>query len=149
MKRSKTDLIVVHCSATFADMDVGVKEIRKWHKKRGWSDVGYHKVIRRDGTVEDGRDMADVGAHVKGKNKTSVGICMVGGVDQRGEAAANFTTLQYRALKVLLDELQEKYPKAKVCGHRDLSPDKNKDGKVTKDEWLKDCPSFDVADFMG
>lgn len=149
--KRKIDLLVVHCSATFADMDIGASEIRKWHvEDRGWSDIGYHFVIRRDGTVEKGRKEYRQGAHAFGYNKHSLGICMVGGVDQRGKSAGNFTSPQYYALAKLLATLVKKYdlPQSAIVGHRDLSPDKNKDGKVTEDEWLKQCPSFEVQEFL-
>jgi N-acetylmuramoyl-L-alanine amidase len=89
--RKKTDLLVVHCAATKASMDIGAKEIRRWHKDRGWDDIGYHYVIRRNGDVEIGRPENAVGAHVAGKNSTSVGICLVGGIDDAGKPKANFT----------------------------------------------------------
>jgi len=117
-------------------MDIGVDEIREWHiKERGWKDIGYHYVIRRDGTIELGRPVTEVGAHCKGYNKNSIGICLVGGLRRNGrfaKADANFTFEQYRVLKTLLNDLTEAY-NAEVKGHRDL--------KQT------DCPTFDVKEF--
>lgn len=137
-------LLVVHCSATPANRDIGVAEIRAMHKARGWRDVGYHYVIRRDGTVEKGRADTVMGAHVAGHNKGSLGICLVGGVRPDMTAETNFTAAQYNALARLLTELTDRYPTARVCGHRDLSPDRNGDGKVTPGEWVKACPTFDA-----
>ncbi|MGH7027357.1 N-acetylmuramoyl-L-alanine amidase [Brevundimonas sp.] len=137
-------LLVVHCSATPANRDLGVAEIRAMHKKQGWRDVGYHYVIRRNGVVEKGRPDNVIGAHVAGHNDGSLGICLVGGVKPDMTAETNFTPAQYDALRTLLQELTGRYPAARVCGHRDLSPDRNGDGKVTKGEWVKDCPTFDV-----
>ena len=78
----KIDRIVVHCSATTPTMDIGVGTIRGWHVlERGWSDVGYHFVITRDGEVQTGRPIERSGAHAKGFNKHSVGICYVGGLE--------------------------------------------------------------------
>src|SRR5688572_4775960 len=121
--RIKTDLIVVHCSATDDSQDIGVKEIREWHtqpypKGRGWSDVGYHRVIRRDGTVEEGRPIQSVGAHVQGHNHRSVGICLVGGIeaDDKNRARDNFTAAQKEALRGLLIKLLLIYPGAKILG---------------------------------
>lgn len=136
--------LVVHCSATPATRDIGVAEIRAMHKRQGWRDVGYHYVIRRDGRVEKGRPDNEPGAHVQGHNGHSLGICMVGGVKPDMSAECNFTDAQFVALGKLLDQLHAKHPAAGICGHRDLSPDRNGDGKVTKGEWVKECPTFDV-----
>lgn len=141
--------LVVHCSATRATSDIGASTIRQWHKRQGWIDIGYHYVIKRDGTVEKGRPDDRPGAHVSGHNGDSLGICMVGGVAPDGKTAENnFTPVQFTALGALLDSLKASHPKARICGHRDLSPDKNGDGKVTSNEWLKQCPSFDVAEWL-
>lgn len=137
-------LLVVHCSATPADRDIGVAEIRAMHRARGWKDVGYHYVIRRDGRIEKGRADTVMGAHVQGHNNGSLGICLVGGVKPDMTAETNFTPIQYAALAQLLTTLTGRYPDARVCGHRDLSPDRNGNGRVEKGEWVKDCPTFDV-----
>ncbi|QQQ17766.1 N-acetylmuramoyl-L-alanine amidase [Brevundimonas vitis] len=137
--------LVVHCSATPAARDIGVAEIRAMHKAKGWHDVGYHYVIRRDGRVEKGRPDEVTGAHVVGHNTGSLGICLVGGVKPDMTAETNFTPAQYASLETLLTTLSARYPKARICGHRDLSPDRNGDGKVTPGEWVKFCPTFDVA----
>lgn len=135
-KRKATDWIVVHCSATPEHMDVGVKEIRQWHRQRGFVDIGYHYVIRRDGTVETGRPEDTVGAHVEGYNTASIGVCLVGGVDAKGKAANNFTVAQFTALLEILTRLQEKYNNPKIQGHRDFPGVR------------KDCPSFDVKTWL-
>lgn len=142
--RASTRYLVVHCSATPPSRDIGAAEIRQWHRKQNWRDIGYHFVIRRDGTVETGRPVHEPGAHVSGHNHHSVGVCLVGGVDARMQPEDNFTPAQKASLLRLLRELQRDYPDAEVLGHRDLSPDRNRDGKVTKNEWVKACPSFDV-----
>lgn len=140
------NLLAVHCSATPAARDIGVAQIRAMHLQRGFNDVGYHYVIRRDGRVEKGRPDAVVGAHVQGHNARSIGICLIGGVKPDGKTAeANFTPAQYDSLEQLLRQLRKSWPKARICGHRDLSPDRDGDGVVEKHEWLKDCPCFDVA----
>lgn len=136
--------LVVHCAATPPTRDIGVAEIRVMHKQRGFNDIGYHYVIRRDGRVEKGRADNVAGAHVQGFNSVSLGVCLVGGVDAKGQPDANYTPLQYEALERLLITLQRTYPTAEILGHRDLSPDKNGDGKVSPNEWLKACPCFDV-----
>lgn len=125
--------LVVHCSASPASLDVGVKEIDKWHRQRGFLKIGYHYVVRRDGTVEKGRKDSEVGAHVSGYNTGSLGICLVGGVKEDGKTAeCNFTLQQYEALKVLLTKLKKSHSEAVIQGHRDF-PNVH-----------KDCPCFDV-----
>jgi len=117
-------------------MDIGVEEIRKWHKARGWRDVGYHDVIRRDGVIEEGRQVNEIGAHVKGYNKQSVGVCLVGGVDDDNSPERNFTEKQYKSLKRILRFYMALFPDAIIVGHNDL--DKH-----------KACPSFKVdADLL-
>lgn len=146
--RESTDLIVVHCSATAPAADIGVADITRWHKQRGFDTVGYHYVIRRDGTLETGRRESEIGAHVRGHNASSIGICLAGGVSANGKPENNFTAAQWASLESLLLELQSRYPAARVCGHRDLSPDKNGDGRISPDEFIKACPSFDVAQWL-
>lgn len=137
-KRETTDFIAIHCSATSDKMNIGAADIDKWHRKNGWACIGYHYVIRRDGTVEEGRDEAVVGAHVANWNHNSIGICMVGGVDANdvSKAKNNFTEAQFASLKQLLVDLKTRYPKAKIQGHRDFPNVK------------KACPSFDVAAWL-
>lgn len=142
--RRKTQYIVVHCSATKSNSDIGADEIDTWHKERGWKGIGYHVVIRRNGEIEFGRHPDEAGAHVKGFNTRSIGICMVGGVDHEGKAENNFTANQFTSLKIALAMYSKAYPGAVIVGHRDLSPDADGDGIIEPDEWLKDCPSFDV-----
>lgn len=122
MKRKRTSHIVIHCSATRGIQDIGARDIRKWHVEgNGWSDIGYHFVIRRSGRVEAGRPVDDVGSHVQGQNATSVGICLVGGLnDKTFKPENNFTPQQWASLKRLTADLLKKYPKAKVLGHRDF-----------------------------
>ncbi len=147
--RKTTDLIVVHCSATRASQDIGRAELDKMHRARGFQCIGYHFVIRRNGVVEIGRPQNTIGAHVAGHNSTSVGICMVGGVAEDGKTAEdNFTPAQFSMLTPLLRKLRDDYGKVRICGHRDLSPDLNHDGKIEPNEWLKQCPSFDVASWL-
>lgn len=133
--------LVIHCSATKANVDenitlpgedIGAREIRRWHQRQGYSDIGYHYVIRRDGRVEIGRPLERAGAHVKGHNATSVGICLVGGLDERGRAENNFEPAQWVSLRELLKDLLRRFPGAEILGHRDFPGVK------------KDCPCFDA-----
>ena len=112
-------------------MDIGVEEIRGWHQAKGWSDVGYHYVIRRGGIVEIGRPLAVVGAHVEGQNANSIGICLIGGVDNANKPDSNFSWRQWASLHDLVSELIDDYPEAQVVGHRSYS--------------TKACPSFDAV----
>lgn len=153
MKRTITDLIVLHCSATRPSQHIGAAQITEWHLAKGWTAIGYHFVITRAGDLELGRPVDEVGAHVTGFNGKSVGICMVGGLDQEGRELSNapqmFTPAQWDTARVLVAYLRKLYPQARVCGHRDLSPDKNQDGKLQPSEWLKSCPGFDAAQQFG
>lgn len=131
--RSETLFIAVHCSATRPSQDIGRADIDRWHRAKGWAGIGYHYVIRRDGTTEVGRPSQAIGAHVEGFNSTSVGVCLAGGVAEDGVTPQdNFTKDQYLSLLVLLKGLQEMYPEAEILGHRDFPRVK------------KACPSFDV-----
>lgn len=136
--RSRTDFIAIHCSATRPSMAVDVDDIRKWHKAKGWEDVGYHYVITRTGQVQRGRSEEKVGAHVEGHNGRSLGICLVGGVaeDDFRKPENNFTPSQFASLRDLLTSLKKRYPKAKIQGHRDFPNVK------------KACPSFDVGAWL-
>ena len=79
----KIDKIILHCAATPEGRDVKTETIKSWHVKgNGWSDIGYHFVIELDGTIRNGRPVERIGAHTKGHNATSIGICYVGGVDK-------------------------------------------------------------------
>lgn len=135
--------IIVHCSDTYPDMDIGAEEIREWHVKgNGWAGIGYNYIIRRDGTLENGRDLdgdgnveEEVGAHAYGFNANSIGICMVGGKGRKdGGPEANFTMAQYHTLVQLLNKLGAKYGNPELLGHRDVS--------------YKSCPSFNVQALM-
>ena len=135
--RKLTNLIVVHCSATRPSHDVNAKEIDRWHRKRGWLKIGYHFVIKRDGTVETGRQLNEVGAHVAGFNSRSIGLCLIGGVtEEDGKTPEkNFTDIQWTALEVLLREMRGLFPEAKIVGHNELNS-------------YKACPSFDVQEYL-
>ena len=134
--RSSTDYIVVHCAATKPSMDIGADEIKKWHvNDNGWRDIGYHVVIRRNGNVEHGRVLDDTGAHAKGYNHKSIGLCMVGGMADDGSAEDNFTDQQWMALSAKIKELLVSYPDADVIGHNEISE--------------KECPSYDVQKWKG
>ena len=160
------NLIVIHCSASpnGKSLFVGkagepgfkspIQVIDGWHQKRGFhrSDVwrtqfnpsllavGYHFVIYTNGASATGRHLDEIGAHVEGYNSRSVGVCMVG--------IGKFTPQQWAALKTIVLSLRTKYPRARIVGHRALSPDLDHDGIVERQEWLKTCPEFDVSKWL-
>lgn len=143
-KRTITD-IVIHCTATREWQDISADDIRRMHKAQGWADIGYHYVVRLDGTIEPGRDVDKIGAHVSGYNTNSIGVVYVGGLDNQGKAKDTRTENQKNALLLLMMDLRKLYPNASIRGHRDFSPDKNGNGVVEPIEWVKQCPCFDAA----
>ena len=141
----RIDLIIIHCSATRVDTDFTARDVDRAHRARGFRCWGYHYYVRKDGTVEPMRPEADVGAHCNGHNARSIGVCYEGGLDENGRPADTRTLRQRAALRALVRELLRKYPTARVVGHRDLSPDRNGNGRVEPCEWTKLCPCFDVG----
>lgn len=137
MRPEEIKFLVVHTSATRPSVDIDVIEIDRWHRARGWDGIGYHYVIRRDGWVELGRLPDVIGAHVKGFNHCSLGICLVGGLNEvTAEPQDNYTGRQKVRLEALLRYLKHAYPHAYILGHRDF-PDVK-----------KACPCFDVRDWL-
>lgn len=124
------NLIIVHCSATREGIDYTVDDIREWHLKRKFSDIGYHYVIYRDGTIHNGRNVDIIGAHCTGHNSHSVGICYIGGLDKNGKPKDTRTDAQKSSILQLLKTLRGMYPNAAIHGHRDFSN--------------KDCPGYDA-----
>jgi N-acetyl-anhydromuramyl-L-alanine amidase AmpD len=138
----KIDKIIIHCSATTPTMNIGADEIREWHTSpdprdpsKPWSDIGYHDVIRRDGRVEQGRSIEKIGSHCKGHNAHSVGICLIGGLDDNLRPENNFTPEQWKSLVRLVRFYKVQYKKATVHGHREFDSSKA-------------CPSFDVQEWL-
>lgn len=136
IERKSTDTLVIHCAATRPKMDVGVKEITEWHKDRGFDDIGYHYVIRQSGQVEKGRPDNLQGAHAIAVNGTSIGICLVGGVNDELLWENNFSEAQFRSLKSLIVLLKNKYKGIeRIIGHYEVEP-------------KKQCPSFNVQEWL-
>ena len=126
-------LIVIHCSAVRPGQRSSAKKINDWHHDRGFQNgIGYHYVVRRDGSIELGRPLEMIGAHVVGHNRHSIGICYEGGLNSFGKDDDTRTPEQKVTLRKLLEELHRKFPKALIVGHRDLNPGKR-------------CPCFDVV----
>ena len=126
-------LIVVHCSAVRPEQTSSAKQIDEWHRDRGFHNgIGYHFVVRRDGSIELGRPLEMVGAHVVNHNKHSIGICYEGGLNSAGKSEDTRTPEQKQALREKLEELHRMFPKALIVGHHDLNPG-------------KDCPCYEVV----
>ena len=136
--RKKTDSIIIHCAATKASMDIGYKEIRKWHvEDNGWDDVGYHFIIRRNGQLEKARPEGYSGAHAPSHNSRSIGICLVGGMADDGGPENNFTLEQFLSLKDTINMVLEKYPQIKeILGHSDVQDNK------------PNCPGFNLKEWL-
>ncbi|MFT0318903.1 N-acetylmuramoyl-L-alanine amidase [Bacteroides thetaiotaomicron] len=104
--------------------------------------------IRKDGTTLLTRPIERIGAHVKGFNASSIGICYEGGLDCRGRPADTRTPEQKASLRLLVYQLKQRFSGCRVCGHRDLSPDLNGDGEIEPEEWIKACPCFEVNESL-
>lgn len=125
------DKVIVHCSATPEGRDIDAAAIRRWHVEgNGWRDIGYHYVIKLDGTIELGRDLDDIGSHCKGQNLGSIGVCYIGGVDEDDNPKDTRTTEQVESLYLLMAVLVRMFPGVSIYGHRDFAN--------------KACPSFDA-----
>ena len=122
--------VILHCSATTEGAHYDVETIRRWHKKRGFSDIGYHYVIYEDGSINIGRSIFLTGAHTSGENKDSIGICYIGGLDIDGEPKDTMTTMQEIGFMRLFDALNTTFGDLSLHGHNEYSN--------------KACPCFDV-----
>ena len=125
--------IILHCSATREGQDISTETIRGWHvNERGWSDIGYHFVVLLDGTVDKARPVKRQGAHVRGKNKGSIGVCYIGGCDVDMNPKDTRNEAQKKSLEELITYLMESYDDATLHGHNEFSS--------------KACPSFNVQE---
>lgn len=147
--RKTTTALAIHCTATREGQDIDATTVDGWHKKQGWAGIGYHYLIHLDGSVEAGRPEGAIGSHIAGHNSNSVSIVYVGGLDSQGRPKDTRTPDQKAAMAQLVRHLKAKYRGiTRIGGHRDFSPDKNGNGKIERNEWLKDCPCFDVAEWL-
>ena len=124
--------IIIHCSATPEGKDFSVSDIDRWQRQRGFKIVGYHYVIRLDGTIEQGRPLEMIGAHCTGHNAHSIGICYIGGLDRSGKPKDTRTQVQKDVLWSLVKSQQKRFPSATVHGHREFAN--------------KTCPCFEVKE---
>lgn len=134
--------IFVHCTASSQAMTI--EGLRREFKRRRWKYPGYHYVVKPDGTIVQMLSEDLVSNGVKGYNQTSINVAYIGGIDMRGRAVDNRTEAQKEALLSLLRVLRKKYPRARIMGHRDISPDVNGNGRVDSWERIKECPCFDA-----
>ena len=134
-------MIVIHCSAVRPDQTSSAAQIDTWHRHQGWKlGIGYHYVIRRDGTIEPGRPEWMIGAHCKNHNAHSIGVCYEGGLDIRGQPADTRTPAQKAAMRQLLEDLHRRYPRAVIVGHHDL---RSALPLGSSKNPLKDCPCIE------
>lgn len=126
----RIDKIIIHCSATLPGQKVDVATITRWHQARGFKTIGYHFFIDRAGTIHAGRPLEQVGAHCKGHNSRSIGICYEGGLDKEAKPCDTRNVLQRLAMRELVEQLRRQFPEATVHGHREFAN--------------KACPCFDV-----
>ena len=125
--------IIVHCSATREGQQISVDTIRDWHLAKGWNDIGYHFYIDLDGTINKGRDIDKIGAHCKGHNRNSIGICYCGGVETDGKTPKDTRTQEQKdSLLNVLKTLKAMYPEAVIYSHNEFAN--------------KACPSFDATE---
>jgi len=124
--------IILHCTATREGEQLDVSRIDKWHRDRGWSEIGYHYVLYADGTIATGRDIRKKGAHVKGHNHDSVGVAYVGGLDNNLVPQDTMTMQQEMAFLHLVNSLRVVFGDLSVHGHNEFSS--------------KACPSFNVQE---
>jgi len=124
--------IIIHCSATPEGRKTSAEEIKSWHLERGFSDIGYHYIVHLDGSISYGRNIDKIGAHSRGQNKMSIGVCYIGGLDECLDPKDTRTPQQKESLLILLKTLKKIHSKAVIYGHRDFSE--------------KACPSFNAFD---
>ena len=125
----KLTKIILHCADTKTNQDFSVQDVRNWHIQRGWSDIGYHFYIKLSGSLYEGRELSRIGAHCKGYNSKSVGICFEGGKNELGEMWDKPTDNQIKTVVNLIKSLREDYGEMGVHGHYEFSG--------------KSCPNFD------
>ena len=135
-KKRTINLIVIHCSATRVTQDFTIENLTACHKSRGFTTIGYHYYITKDGVIYPGRSESEVGAHARHYNAHSIGICYEGGLDKNGRPANTLTPAQKESLEALLYSLAIDYPDADILGHRDLPGVR------------KECPCLDVKQWL-
>jgi len=150
LTRNITD-VVWHCTATIEGQSIPLATIEKWHRDRGFNEIGYNLIIDLDGKAYMGRDWNKVPAHVAGNNARTLGFVYVGGLDKNRRPKDTRTPEQIETMlnfsEVMRDSFQLFYKQDILLGmkgHRDYSPDRNGNGIIEEWEWIKACPCFDV-----
>lgn len=128
LSKENVKLLVIHCSDTDDSVNLSASDIHKMHLSFGWDGIGYHKIVLRSGKVENGRPEYWVGAHVKGKNNISLGVCLIG--------RSKFSTNQFFSLEKILKRWKILYPNAEIIGHCDTG------------QTNKTCPNFNVKEWV-
>lgn len=128
----KVDKIIIHCTATIENKDFNIVDIDRWHRKRGFRCVGYHYLVNLNGIIQRGRDIEEIGAHARGYNRNSIGVCYVGGLDSNRKPKDTRNEKQKKSLIHLINYLKLIYPDAEIIGHCDVSN--------------KACPSFNAKE---
>lgn len=136
--------IAVHCTASHQSMTI--EGLKQEFRRKGWVNPGYHYVVSPDGKISQLLDEEKVSNGVRGYNSETINVAYIGGIDINGKPIDNRTDAQKASLCSLLKMLHKKYPTAVIQGHRDFSPDLNKDGKITSNEWMKACPCFNAKE---
>lgn len=139
--------LVVHCTASPQTQKVA-DILNYWKHALGWKSPGYHVIVEADGTAHELENIAQPTNGVKGFNANSIHISYIGGVDKDGKAIDNRTPQQKETILSYLKRWKQKFPQARIMGHRDFSPDKNGNGRIDPWERIKECPSFDVHDWI-
>jgi len=132
-RRKETNYIVVHSTNTKSNVNVNIRMVDEWHRKKGLLKIGYHFFVKRSGKIEVGRNPNEIGAHTKDHDADSVSICLAGGLNTRGVVSFDYSLKQLESLFILIKTLKHIHSDAKVVGHKDLSE--------------TDCPSFDVGEW--
>lgn len=141
------NFIVIHCTA--GNQKQTIADLRAWWKNgMKWKNVGYHWVVEANGKSTRIAEDTQITNGVGGFNSNSIHISWFGGVDKNLKAIDNRTDQQKKSLKEIVEAYKRKYPNAKILGHRDFSPDKNKNGIIEANEFIKNCPAFDVAKWL-
>lgn len=140
MRRIK--YIAVHCTAS--PQSQTIESLKQEFRHKGWVNPGYHYVVSPDGKITQLLDEDKISNGVKGFNSVSVNVAYIGGIDTKDKPIDNRTEEQKQSLRSLLKMLHKKYPAAVIQGHRDFSPDLNRDGRITSNEYIKACPCFDA-----
>lgn len=138
----RIDYIAVHCTASRPSTTA--EDLKRHFKALGWSMPGYHYLIAADGSITQLLDEKRVANGIRGFNAHCIHVAYIGGLNARHGPADTRTKEQRTTLRCLLERLHTRYPTALIRGHRDFSTDKNKDGVISPDEWIKTCPCFDV-----